>query len=74
MDKLYSTTQVAFLLDKAPVTVRKAARVHGIGVQLGHERAFTAEDIERLQKVIHDRSGRPRRGSLTQDNLQDKQG
>lgn len=74
MDKLYSTTQVAALLDKAPVTVRKAARVHGIGVQVGRDRAFTAEDIERLQQVIHDRSGRPKQTSLTQDNLQDKQG
>lgn len=74
MDKLYSTTQVAALLDKAPVTVRKAARVHGIGVQIGRDRAFTAEDIEQLQKVIHVRSGRPKRESLTGDNSQSKQG
>lgn len=61
MDTLYSTTQVAFMLDKAPVTVRKAARVHSIGVQIGRDRAFTAEDIERLQRVIQDHSGRPRK-------------
>jgi hypothetical protein len=74
MDKLYSTTQVAALLEKATVTVRKAARVHGIGVQVGRDRAFTAEDIEQLQKVIHDRSGRPKRTALTSDNLPPEQG
>ena len=74
MDKLYSTTQVAALLDKAPVTVRKAARVHGIGVQIGRDRAFTAEDIEQLQKIIHDRSGRPKRETLTPPPLHQKQG
>lgn len=74
MDKLYSTTQVAALLDKAPVTVRKAARVHGIGIQVGRDRAFTAKDIEQLQQVIHDRSGRPKRATLTQPPLPEKQG
>ena len=74
MDKLYSTTQVAALLDKAPVTVRKAARVHGIGIQVGRDRAFTAKDIEQLQKVIHDRSGRPKRAALTDGNLPSEQG
>ena len=69
MDKLYSTTQVAALLDKAPVTVRKAARVHGIGIQVGRDRAFTAKDIEQLQKVIHDRSGRPAKAKPTQEQL-----
>lgn len=56
---LYSVTQAAALLDKAPVTVRKAARVHGIGVKAGSLYVFTPTDIETLRAVIHEHSGRP---------------
>lgn len=56
---IYSTTEVAAMLGKAPVTVRKAARDYGIGSQAGRSRVFTPADIERLRKVIHERDGRP---------------
>jgi hypothetical protein len=56
---LYSTTQVAAMLDKAAVTVRKAARVHRIGAQVGRARVFNMADIEKLAAVIHERDGRP---------------
>lgn len=56
---IFSTTRVAAMLGKAPVTVRKAARVHGIGSQAGRGRVFTSADVEKLRKVIHDHSGRP---------------
>ena len=58
---LYSVTQVAALLGKATVTVRKAARVHGIGQKAGTVRVFSAADIEKLRAVIHDHAGQPRK-------------
>lgn len=60
-DTLYSVTQAATMLGKAPVTVRKAARVHGIGQKAGAVRVFTAADIERLRAVIRDHVGQPRK-------------
>lgn len=61
MEPLYSTEQVAALLGRPAVTVRKAARDHGIGVKIGKSRGFTAADIERLRGVIRDHRGRPPR-------------
>ena len=61
MEPLYSTNQAATILGKPAVTVRKAARTHKIGVQIGRNRAFTAADIERLREIIHPHSGRPRK-------------
>lgn len=56
---LYTVNQVAALLGKAAVTVRKTARDHGIGSKVGRDRLFTESDIERLRKIIRDHSGRP---------------
>lgn len=56
---LYTVNQVAAMLDKAAVTVRKAARVHGIGSKGGRDHLFTVSDVERLRVVIRDRRGRP---------------
>lgn len=57
---LYSVTQAAALLNKAAVTVRKAARDHGIGRKPGRDWLFTNADIESLQAVIRDHRGQPR--------------
>ena len=62
---LYTVNQVAAMLDKAAVTVRKAARVHGIGSKAGRDHLFTATDVERLRVVIRDHSGRPAKVSHT---------
>ena len=61
MSTIYSTNQVATMLGKAPVTVRKAAREHGIGRQAGRARVFTAADIEKLRAIIREHSGRPQK-------------
>ena len=58
---LYNVNQVAALLSKAAVTVRKAARDHGIGVKTGRDYVFTESDIERLRAVIHEHRGQPRK-------------
>lgn len=60
-DTLYTVTEVAAMLDKAAVTVRLAARTHGIGVKAGRDYVFTDADIERLRAIIHDHSGQPRK-------------
>lgn len=59
METLYGTTKAAAMLGRPAVTVRKAARVYGIGVQIGRNRTFTAADVERLRAIIRPHSGRP---------------
>ena len=61
---LYSVNEVAAMLDKAPVTVRKAARDHSIGQKPGRDWLFTNADIESLRAVIHEHRGQPRKVKL----------
>ena len=61
MERTYTVYQAAALLGKAPVTVRQAARDHGIGQKPGRDHIFTEADIERLRAVIRPHRGRPRK-------------
>ena len=58
---LYSVNQAAAMLNKAPVTVRKAARDHGIGQKPARVWLFTSADIEILRAVIRENRGQPRK-------------
>ena len=61
MEQTYTVNQVAALLGKAVVTVRKAARDHDIGQKPGRDRIFTGADVDRLRAVIRDHRGQPRK-------------
>ena len=62
---LYTIPQIAAMLGRPPVTIRQVAQRNGIGRKLGRDRLLTAEDVETLRKLLHDRSGRPHK---TQNN------
>ena len=56
---LLSTREVAARLGVDESTVRRAASKHGLGQKKGWSWAFTARDLARLRKVIHDGPGNP---------------
>lgn len=54
---VYNIKQVAELLGKTPVAIRKiAARYEEVGQKVGRDWVFTGEDIEKLKAVVR---GRP---------------
>ena len=57
--KLYTANEVAEMLGCHVYSVRRAASKHGIGRKIGWAWAFSAQDLARLRKVIHQEPGNP---------------
>ncbi len=72
-DPLFTIPQVAAMLGRPAVSVRQVAQRNGLGRKLGRDRLLTAEDVETLRKLLHDRPGRPRKPKKdVSDNPGDK--
>lgn len=58
MTKLYNSAQVAELTGRVQDAVNLIARRHGIGVKVGRDWVFTAEDVEAIRQIPR-KGGRP---------------
>lgn len=54
----YNTSQVAALLGRTPVAIRKLSERHGIGVKVGRDWIYTDADVETLRRWR--KPGRPK--------------
>jgi hypothetical protein len=59
---VFTTNQVASLLNITPQMVRRVAKRLQVGRQLGHDILFTSDDIRKLQDRNTQR-GRPRKAT-----------
>ncbi len=58
-ETLFTIPQLADELGRPAVTIRQIAQRNNIGRKLGRDRLLTAEDVEQLKKLLHDKRGRP---------------